>query len=197
MKNTLFQSRYYTNEELKYCGFKNIGNNVMIHENVNIYGLENISIGDHVRIDPYASIIANGFVSIGSYVHIGSYCLLIGAEGITMENFSGLSQGVKIYTRGDDYSGEHLTNPTVPERYLGIKKGSVKLKKHVIVGANTVILPGVKIGEGSSVGAMSLVTKSLQSWGIYAGIPAKKIKIRSQKLIELEYVLMKESTENN
>jgi acetyltransferase-like isoleucine patch superfamily enzyme len=197
MKNTLFQSRYYTNEELKYCGFKKIGNNVMIHENVNIYGIENISIGDHVRIDPYASIIANGFVSIGSYVHIGSYCLLIGAEGITMENFSGLSQGVKIYTRSDDYSGEHLTNPTVPERYLGIKKGPVQLKKHVIVGANTVILPGVKVGEGSSVGAMSLVTKSLQSWGIYAGIPAKKIKIRSRKLIELEYVLMKESTENN
>lgn len=174
MSETLFQSIYYTDQDLKNCRFKEIGKNVMIHKNVNIYGIENISIGDNVRIDPYVSIVATGPVSIGSFIHIGSYCSLIGAEGIIMEDFSGLSQGVKIYTRSDDYSGHNLTNPTVPNKYLGLKKGSVELKRHVIIGASCVILPGVIIGEGSSVGALSLVTESLPKWGIYSGIPAKK-----------------------
>ena len=95
MSEALFQSIYYTDQDLKNCRFRKIGKNVMIHENVNIYGIENISIGNNVRIDPYVSIVASGPVSIGSFVHIGSYCLLSGAEGIRMEDFSGLSQGVK------------------------------------------------------------------------------------------------------
>jgi len=191
MNNALFKNRYYNDTDFKNCGFKNVGKNVKIHENVNIYGIKNIVIGDNVRIDPYVSIIASGSIIIGSYVHIGSYSLLIGAEGITLENFTGLSQGVKIYTRSDDYSGNYLTNPTVPKKYLGLKKGPVLLKKHVIVGANTVILPGVIIGEGSSVGALSLVTKSIPGWYICAGIPAKKIKTRSKKILKLEKELLK------
>lgn len=62
----------------------------------------------------------------------------------------------------------------------------VLLKKHVLIGTGSTVLPGVTIGEGTSIGAMTLVNKSLDSWGIYIGIPAKKIKDRSQKLLKLE-----------
>ena len=197
MKNQIFRSTYYTEKDLRTCGFKNIGQNVKIHENVNIHGVENISIGSNVRIDPYVSIIATGPVNIGSFIHLGSYCLLIGAEGIFMEDFSGLSQGVKIYTRSDDYSGQHLTNPTVPDKYTKAKKGTVILKRHVIIGCSTVILPNVTIGEGSSVGALSLVTKSLPKWGVYAGIPAERLKNRSRNLLELEKELLKDMQEKS
>jgi galactoside O-acetyltransferase len=192
MNRQIFKSSYYTEKELKFCGFKTIGKNVKIHENVNIHGVENISIGSNVRIDPYVSIIATGPVNIGSFIHIGSYCLLIGAEGIVMEDFSGLSQGVKIYTRSDDYSGQHLTNPTVPDKYTKAKKGAVILKKHVIIGCGTVVLPNVAIGEGSSVGALSLVTINLPKWGVYAGIPVKRLKNRSKNLLKIEKELLKD-----
>jgi len=47
-----------------------------------------------------------------------------------------------------------------------------------------VIFPGVKILEGSVVGAMSLINKSLGPWGIYAGIPVKFINQRSRELLK-------------
>lgn len=112
--------------------------------------------------------------------------LLSAGAGITLHDFSGLSQGVKIYSKTDDYSGKYLTNPTVDADYTGVSSGEVTLGRHVIIGSGTVILPKVTIGEGASVGALSLVTKSLPEWGMYFGAPAKKIKDRKKKLLEVE-----------
>ena len=58
--------------------------------------------------------------------------------------------------------------------------------KHVIIGTNSTILPNVTIDEGSSVGAHSLVTKDLESWGVYVGTPVKRIRERKMDLLELE-----------
>lgn len=192
--NIPFDPGYYNDKELAGVGFKSIGTNVQIAKNSTIIGLSNISIGSNVRIDGYCAIVATGTesLSIGSFIHIGGWCYLSAVEGITMEDFSGLSQGVRIYSRTDDYSGEYLTNPTVPERFTGITHGAVILKRHVIIGSGTVILPKVIIGEGSSVGALSLVTKSLDPWGVFAGCPAKRLKDRSKRLLELESELMKD-----
>lgn len=186
MSTSPFASRYLMGSELANCGFKSIGEHVMIHEHVNIHGIENITIGSHVRIDPYTSLIATGAVTIGSYIHIGAYCYLSAGEGLVMEDFSNLSQGVKIYTRSDDYSGEFMTNPMVPSQYTNVEKGQVVLKRHVIIGSSSVILPGVTIGEGSAVGALSLVKKSLPDWGIFSGIPVRRLRDRSQNLLKLE-----------
>lgn len=193
-----FNPGYYRDDELANFGFKSIGTNVMIAKNCTIVGLENISIGSNVRIDGYSAIIApgEGWINIGSFIHISGWCYLSAGDGIIMEDFSGLSQGVKVYSRTDDYTGHHLTNPTVPEKYTGITRGTVTLKKHVIIGSGTVILPKVTIGEGSSVGAQSLVTRSLESWGVYFGSPVKRLKARSQRLLELENELMKELKEH-
>ena len=62
--------------------------------------------------------------------------------------------------------------------------------RHVIIGSGSVVLPGVTIGEGSSVGALSLITKSLEEWGVYFGSPAKKIKSRRKDLLEQEQTLL-------
>lgn len=186
-----FDVGYYSDNELKTFGFKNVGANVLVAKNCTILGVENITIGNDVRIDGYTTIIAvgDGYLNLGSYIHIGGYCLLSAGAGICMEDFSGLSQGVKIYTKTDDYSGEYLTNPTVPTEYTGVTSGNVIISKHCIIGSGTVILPGISIGVGSSVGAQSLVTKNLAEWGVYFGAPAKKIKNRKKKLLELEQKL--------
>lgn len=192
-----FNPGYYNEHDLKEAGFKAIGQNVQIARNCTIIGLENIEIGNNVRIDGYCSIIAagSGWLKLGSFIHIGGYCLLSAGDGIHMEDFSGLSQGVRIYSRTDDYSGNHLTNPTVPGKYTGITRGTVTLGRHVIIGSGSVILPKVSIGEGSSVGALSLVTKSLESWGVFFGCPARRLKDRSKRLLELEADLRQENAQ--
>ena len=190
-----FNPGYYNEHELKEAGFKALGHNVQIAKNCTIIGVENIEIGSNVRIDGYCTIVAtgNGWLKLGSHIHIGSYCLLSAGDGIRMDNFSGLSQGVRIYSKTDDYSGNHLTNPTVPPKYTGVTGGTVVLEKHVIIGSGTVILPNICIGEGTSVGALSLVTKSLKSWKVFFGNPAKPLKNRSKQLLDLEAEFIQES----
>jgi galactoside O-acetyltransferase len=178
--------------------FKSVGENVLISEKCSIIGSQHISIGSNVRIDDFSTLIAaSGFIEIGSNIHIGGYCYLGASHGIIMKDFSGISQGVRIYSASDDYSGEYLTGPTIP-RFANVngemieltsgKKGIVTLEKHVIIGSNSVVLPSVTVKEGAAIGAMSLVTKSCLPWSIYAGAPVKKLGPRSQKLLELEEI---------
>ncbi len=186
MTSSLFPSGYYLSADLRAAGIGAVGNNVRVHHNLNVYRLENLYLGNNVVIDAYVSIIASGEVRIGSNVHIGSFCHLSGGAGIELMDFSGISQGVRVYSQNDDYSGEWLTGPTTPRDLRQIIRGKVTLERHVIIGANSVILPAVTIGEGSAVGALSLVSRSLPSWGIFAGTPVRKIKDRSRRLLDLE-----------
>jgi galactoside O-acetyltransferase len=84
-----------------------------------------------------------------------------------------------------------MTNPMVPNQYTNVERGEVVLKRHVIIGSSSVILPGVTIGEGSAVGALSLVNKSLPDWGIFSGIPARRLRDRSQNLLKHESEFLK------
>ncbi|MEI7603290.1 MAG: acyltransferase [Opitutae bacterium] len=182
-----FNQGYYESEELRRFGFKSIGDNVKIAKNATIIGLNNISLGNNIRIDGNVVIVAySGPLTLGNYIHIGGGCHLNCAGGITLADFSGLSQGVRIYSGTDDYTGKSLTNPTVPHKYLKITIAPVILGKHVIVGSGSIILPGVTIGDGSCVGALSLVTKSLDEWGVYFGSPVRKLKERSKDMLKLE-----------
>ena len=182
-----FNTPYFTEKELKEFGFKAVGKNVRIAKNCTIHGVENISIGDNVRIDGFTTIISSGgFLTLGSFIHIGGYSFLSAGSGITFDDFSGTSQGVRIYSKSDDYTGDSLPGPMVDKKYSKVITGEVTICRHVIIGSGSIVLPGVKIGVGSAVGALSLVTKNLPEWGVYFGSPAKKIKNRSKKILNLE-----------
>jgi len=185
---------FYEEKDLKKFNFLSLGENVQIKKSVGLYFIENISIGDNTRIDDNVVIVSSEKgpgVKIGNYVHIASNCNLAGSHGIEMKDFSGLSSGVSIFSGSDDYSGKKLTNPTIDRNLIGGKNGKVTLGKHVIIGANSVILPDVIIEEGSSVGALSLVRRNLPSWGVYYGNPLKKVYDRSKDLLELEKEFLK------
>lgn len=183
---------YLSKGELLDVGIRTVGTNVRISEACTIIGVENIHIGDNVIIDAGAVInCKTGSITIGNYVHVASGCYLNGAGTIVLSDFCGLASGARIYSATDDYMGENLTNPTVPEEFLGVKYAPVHLGKHVIIGSGSVVLPGCSIGEGSSVGALSLVTKALDSWGVFCGIPARRLKDRSSKLLEFERLLVR------
>ena len=124
---------------------------------------------------------------MGNYIHIAASCLLFGGnDGILLEDYTGISSRSAVYAESDDYSGECFTNPTLPVESRNIIGGGVIIKKHAIIGTGCSIMQGVVIGEGCAVGAMSLVNKSLPDWGIYIGIPCRRIKDRNKKLLDLE-----------
>ena len=183
------ETSYYSEAELTGIGLKKYGSNVQISRKVSIYGAEKISVGDHVRIDDFC--VLSGNISLGNYVHIAVCSALFGGSaGIIFHDFSSVSSRCVIYALSDDFSGKHMTNPTIPDEYLGVIDQPVIIEKHVVIGSGTTILPGVIVGEGSAVGSMSLVNKSLEKWGIYAGIPCQYKKTRSKKLLDMEKKLM-------
>ena len=174
---------FYSEEELKEIGFKQFGKNVLISKKASIYGAGDISLGSNVRVDDFC--VLSGKIDIGSYVHISVYAGLFGGDaGIVIGDFCAVSSKVMVYAVNDDYTGIGLTNPMVPMEYRNVTEEQVILNDHCIVGSGCTVLPGVILGEGVSVGAMSLVNKSLDEWGIYVGIPAKKIKDRSKEMLK-------------
>ena len=186
---------YYTQKELKQLGLKYLGKNVKISDKASIYNFDQISIDDNSRIDDFC--VVSGKIKIGKNVHITPLCLVAGGEkGIVFEDFTTIAYGVQIFTQSDDYSGKTMTNSTIPKKYKNEYKKKVVLKKHSIIGAGSVILPGIILAKGSSIGAMSLVLKDTKSWSIYVGNPAKKIKSRRKDLLELEKQYLKSEINN-
>lgn len=180
---------FYTEEELKEIGFKSIGNNVLISKKASIYGAEKISIGNNVRIDDFC--ILSGKINLGNYIHIAAYSALYGGNvGIILNDFVNISSRVVIYAISDDYSGEFMTNPMIPDEYKNVIAKSVILEKHCIVGSNSTILPGAILHEGVAIGAHSLVNKKCIQWKIYVGVPVKILKDRKRDLLKLENELL-------
>jgi galactoside O-acetyltransferase len=110
-----------------------------------------------------------------------------------LDDFSGLAFGCHVFTSSDDYSGISLTNPTVPQKFKNITNGKIRIGRHVIIGTGSIVFPGVEIADGCSVGAITVVTKSTEPWGIYVGNPARRIKERSKELLALEATYLRES----
>jgi galactoside O-acetyltransferase len=174
-------------EELEKIGFKYLGKNVLISDKCSIYNPKNISIDDNTRIDDFCILSAgDGGIELGKYVHIACFSSLIGKSRIVMKDFSGISSRVSIYSSSDNYDGEWMTNPCLPNIVTNTQHSDVIIGKHVVIGSNSVVLPGVTLFDGSSVGAMSLVNKSIDGPFICVGIPAKKIRDRKSRIFELE-----------
>lgn len=176
---------YLSASQLGKLGFRKLGKEVKISDKASIYNPELIELGDFTRIDDFC--VVSGRVIFGKYNHITPMCLVAGGEpGIEFADFCTLAYGVKVFAQSDDYSGATLTNSLIPKKYKDEKFAKVQLERHVIVGAGATIMPGTTIREGCSIGAMALVTKSTDPWGIYVGVPAVRVKERKQDLLDLE-----------
>lgn len=178
--------------------FANVGKDVVIWPLAKILSPEIISIGDSVIIDDFVFLMGGKSTIIGSFVHIAPFTSIGGGGEFIIEDFCGLSSGVRVFTGNEDYSGACLTNPAVPPPYRIPIRSEVQIKKHAIIGANSIILPGIKIGEGVAIGANSLVIKDCEPWTIYAGSPAKPIRSRpSESILKLETELRRDLYDTN
>ncbi|SHM85015.1 acyltransferase [Phytopseudomonas punonensis] len=187
-----------TREQIVSMGFACVGENPKLSDKASYYNCEKIIIGNNVRVDDFCVLSAGSSgIEIGNYIHIAVYSSLIGAGKIKLSDFSNISSRVAIYSSNDDYSGQSLTNPMVPEEFTRVEHADVVIGRHVIVGSGSVILPGVTLEEGVAIGALSLVSKGCKAFGIYAGVPAKRIKERKRDLLEAERCLLQRSTPHN
>jgi serine acetyltransferase len=181
-----YNGEFLTRPDLEALGVTCAGDNVRIHASVVIINPEALRVGNHVRIDPFCLLSAGGKIVLGEHIHIAAHCSLIGAAGIDLEDFTGISHGARLFSAVDDMSGTHLTGPTVPDELRNVQSGPIKLQRHAVVGTNAVIFPGVTIGEGAIVGALSFVREDVPAWAIWAGVPAKHVGTRSKALLNLE-----------
>jgi|SRR5665647_141301 len=183
---------FYSIEELSEIGFKSVGNNVLISRKASFYGVSRISIGNNVRIDDFCVLsTGKGGIYIGNFVHIAVFSSLMGEGKITLDDFSGISSRVSVYSSNDDYTGEFMTNPTVPGKYTNVTHAEVTIGRHALVGSGSIILPGVTLNKGAVIGALSLVNKDCDEYYIYKGNPARKIIERSRELLKLEKTFLK------
>ena len=110
---------------------------------------KDIFVGDHVRIGSgHADMI-----TIEDHAHITGGCRLLCHQ-----------RNLLHYCVGDDAAK------------LPYKLGKIHIGKGVMIGMESLIMPGVTIGEGAIIGAFSLVTKDIPAWTIATGRPAKVVK---------------------
>lgn len=177
-------------EQIERIGFIAVGDEVRISDRASFHGADRIRIGSHVRIDDFTIVTAHEPVTIGSYCHLSARVFIGGTHGVEMADFTNLSVGSCVFTSCDDLSGNHLIGAAVPDLYRGLTNGKVVLDKYSGAGANSVVLPGVHMPIGSGIGALTLAHKSLEPWTLYLGVPMRKVKRTSTKMIELEARLL-------
>lgn len=125
-------------------------------------------------------IAAPFFVDYGENIHLGRNveinmnCVFLDCNRITIGDHSGIGPGVHIYT---------VFHPTEPAERLSEKSplwrsqtAPVTIGRNVWIGGRSVILPGVEIGDGTTVGAGSVVTKSLPANVLAVGNPCRVIR---------------------
>jgi dTDP-4-amino-4,6-dideoxy-D-glucose acyltransferase len=183
---------WYTREELLGLGLGAFGEDVLIDPGAKLLNPSRIFIGSHVRIDSFVFIGAGaGGVHIGDHVHLAvGACIFGGGGRVDLESFTGLAARAEIYTANDDYTGECLTNPTVPDEFKNVARGDVVLRRHALVGTGSVIMPGVVVGVGAAVGALSFVGRSVPDFAVVAGHPARRIGKRHDGMLALEQELL-------
>lgn len=181
--------------ELEEMGFAALGPNVLLSRRASVHGAARISIGANTRIDDFCVISAGeGGIEIGHHVHIATMVSLIGKARIVISDFAGLSARVSLFSSNDDYSGGALTGPTVPDELRNVTNLPVTIGRHAVVGAGSVILPGADLGDGCTIGALSLIRGKLEGNMIYVGVPAKPLRPRKTDYLALEALLMADAS---
>ncbi len=134
-----------------------------------------LTLGERAIIYGGSEIRAPYNITIGKGSIIGDDSKLDGRNGIVIGKNVNFSTGVWIWTDQHD--------PQCPDFSCGDQGGPVIVGDRVWVSCRTVILPGVTLGEGAVIAAGAVVTKDAEPFGIYAGVPARKIGERNKNLV--------------
>lgn len=169
---------YLSSGELNALGFRSLGRNVRVSRLARFYGASRIDLGDEVRIDDFAVLSAGEHgIRLFGYNHLGVGALVFG--DLELGEWSTLSSRVAVYSKSDDFTKVGHTYPHADGRNL--VDAPVVIGHRSVIGTGSTILPGVQIGDDVAVGAMTLVNRSLESRGLFVGIPARLVRTRTSE----------------
>ncbi len=146
-----------------------------------IVDLGHLFLDDFAAIDDFTFLMATGGIHIGKYVHFCPYSMVSGGGSLTVGDFSEISYGAKIITGTDDIFGPYLFTPSVPPNFRKVHRLPVDIGALCFIGANAIVYPGVKIGQGVVVEPGTIVKTSLAAWHVYEGASCKCVGIRKGK----------------
>jgi acetyltransferase-like isoleucine patch superfamily enzyme len=132
-----------------------------------------IEISKGARIAAGAILEAyGGSIAIGENVYIGPYCVIYGHGGLRIGRDVMIAAGTKIIPANHiAYLSER------PFSQLGETRNGISIGDNVWIGSNCVVLDGVSIESNTVVAAGAVVSKSLSSGWIYAGVPAQPLRV--------------------
>jgi galactoside O-acetyltransferase len=165
---------------------KQVGKNCLFDVGLRIFGGHNISIGEYTWIDAYVWLGALfGPISLGKRIHVAPNSIIIaGEEGVEIEDYVGIGAGSQIYGHSETArDGKRMSGPMIPWRYKAFHSGKIVLKKDCFLGARSIVLPGVTVGEGAVVGVGSIVTRDVAPWSTVFGAPARVIGKRDPVIV--------------
>jgi acetyltransferase-like isoleucine patch superfamily enzyme len=148
---------------------------------------ESFAIGDHSIVDDFCYFSTQ--VRVGRYSHIANGCSVGGGPShlFSLGDFSSLSAGVRIWCASDDFVRSLIF--VAPPGFEDVKEflieGDVTIGPYTGIGANSVVMPGNVIPEGTTVGALSLVPPhfAFEPWAVYAGVPIRRVATRDREAV--------------
>ena len=147
--------------------------------NINTIKKQMKSCGEKVQIHESCSFNHADKIEFGSNISIQRDCTFSGHGGIFVGDGTIFAHCVDVLSGNHNYDSEDLEFLPFDERFICKK---VEIGKFVWIGAHSIILPGVKIGDGAVVGAGSVVTKDVPTLAVVGGNPAKIIKYRNKNV---------------
>lgn len=190
---------YLTKEQLDNMGFAEMGEHIFISDKASIYNPGKIKLGSYVRIDDFALLSAGEEgIDIGNFVHIACYACLIGHSKITIKDYSGISIRGTVLSSTSDFTGETLPQfkEFAPlneiEGLTSVINKPVTFETCSVIGASTIVLPGVTIGSCTSVAPLSLVNKDLEPMSFYWGNPVRLVKKNKEDALKLVQSVIKD-----
>lgn len=163
--------------------FAECGCQVKIFRGCRLICPERIRIGDYSQIDEQVFLFGGSGIAIGRYCHLAFGSSISGGGRCVIGNFVSIGAGVRILTGTDMPSGNGLLNPTVPAKWRSVERTQTIIGDHAVLFTNTVIFPGVEVGEGAVASAGSLIHQNLKPWVIYAGTPLVQVGIRPREIL--------------
>jgi maltose O-acetyltransferase len=133
-------------------------------------------VGDGARISHRVTIKGETNISIGKNVHVTNNCILDGRGGLSIGDDTMVGFETLIVTGTHNYEQADILI-----RMQGAYRSPVAIGKDVWLGARTIILPGVTIGDGAVVAAGAVVTRDIPPYAIAGGVPARVIGKRGEK----------------
>lgn len=136
---------------------------------------ENLLLDDYAVISDFCFVLAGTYTKIGKYSRLAPYVMITGGGETYIHDYVDVSYGSKILTGSDDIYDGYLSLPNVPAERRKISRGRVEIHAYAYIGINSVIYPGITIGEGALTEPNTIVKQNLEPWTIYGGFNCMKL----------------------